>query len=119
MFVDHRVGVKIVESRQQLGRVMAQFVQRHWAVAGEALVQVGAGHMFHQQVNHEAVLLLGGAQRRVVHQVWVIQPQEGVELIFCSMDLHRNSVLNKYIGYSFVFLLLLETVKNIIWPQNS
>ena len=91
LFVHHRVGVKVVESGQQLRRVVTQFVQGDRAVGEQALGQVDAGHVLHQQVHHEAVLLLGGAQRRVAYQVWVIELQEGVELIFCAVDLHTNS----------------------------
>lgn len=94
LLVDHGVGVKVVEGGEQLCSVAAEFIQWHRSVVEQTLVQVDPRDVLHQQVNHDAVLLLSGAHCHVLHQVGVIQFQEGVELIFCPVDLHRNSSWN-------------------------
>lgn len=76
LLVDNRVGVEVVEGSKELGGVQVEALQGDGGLAGQALAQTAADpHMLYQQVHHQAVIPLTGAQSLVVHQVRVFQLQ--------------------------------------------
>jgi hypothetical protein len=88
LFVDNRVGVEVVKGSQELGGKQAEALQGDGGLASQALAQTAADpHMLYQQVHHQAVIPLTGAQGLVGHQVRVFQLQQGVQLTRSTVDL--------------------------------